>query len=180
MRARAPIPVEARPNARWSRGFVHDQFTNAQHFRVLNVVGNVTRECLGSPQDSSISERRVARDLIALIERWGKPGMIVSDNGTDLISNAILRRCSEKRIEWHSHRARKAHAEGVAESVTGRMRDDPLNETMCHDLAHARVVIAAGATDYDTERPYSALDDQTPADDAPTLTAAIARRCCAT
>jgi len=93
--------VEARPNARWSLDFVHDQFANGQRFRVLNVVDDVTRECLAAIPDTSISGRRVARELTALIERRGKPGMIVSDNGTELTSNAILRWCSEHRIEWH-------------------------------------------------------------------------------
>ena len=41
---RAPILVEARPNARWSLDFVHDQFANGQRLRVLNVVDDVTRE----------------------------------------------------------------------------------------------------------------------------------------
>ena len=77
---RAPILVEARPNARWSLDFVHDQFANGLRFRVLNVVDDVTRECLAAIPDTSISGRRVARELTALIERHGKPGMIVSDN----------------------------------------------------------------------------------------------------
>jgi len=47
---------------------------------VLNVVDDVTRECLAAIPDTSISGRRVARELTALIERRGKPGMIVSDN----------------------------------------------------------------------------------------------------
>jgi transposase InsO family protein len=98
---RVPILVEARPNARWSLDFVHDQFASGQRFRVLNVVDDVTRECLAAIPDTSISGRRVARELTALIERRGKPGMIVSDNGTELTSNAILRWCSEHRIEWH-------------------------------------------------------------------------------
>ena len=110
---RAPILVEARPNARWSLDFVHDQFANGQRFRVLNVVDDVTRECLAAIPDTSISGRvaivartngapmATARELTALIERRGKPGMIVSDNGTELTSNAILRWCSERRIEWH-------------------------------------------------------------------------------
>ncbi|PQV52793.1 transposase InsO family protein, partial [Defluviimonas denitrificans] len=98
---RAPILVEARPNARWSLDFVHDQFAGGQRFRVLNVVDDVTRECLAAIPDTSISGRRVARELTTLIERRGKPGMIVSDNGTELTSNAILRWCSEHRIEWH-------------------------------------------------------------------------------
>ena len=88
---RASLLVETRPNARWSLDFVHDQSANGQRFRVLNVVDDVTRECLAAIPDTSISGRRVARELTALIERRGKPGMIVSDNGTELTSNAILR-----------------------------------------------------------------------------------------
>lgn len=37
--------------------------------------------------------------LTALIERRVKPEMIVSDNGTELSSDAILRWCSENRTE---------------------------------------------------------------------------------
>ncbi len=96
---RAPILIEARANARpLSRfackplpgngiarfrfadlRFVHDQFACGRRFRVLNVVDDVTRECLAAIPDTSISGRRVARELTALIERRGKPGMIVSD-----------------------------------------------------------------------------------------------------
>jgi hypothetical protein len=43
------------------------------------------------------------------------------------------------------------------------------------DLAHAPVVIAALAAHYNTERPHSALDYQTPAGYAQALTTAIAR-----
>lgn len=172
---RAPILVEARPNARWSLDFVHDQFANGQRFRVLNVVDDVTRECLAAIPDTSISGRRVARELSALIERRGKPGLIVSDNGTELTSNAILRWCSEKKIEWHYIAPGKPMQNGFVESFNGRMRDELLNETMFRNLAHARVMIAAWAADYNTERPHSALDYQTPADYALTFTTEIAR-----
>lgn len=172
---RAPILVEARANARWSLDFVHDQFACGQRFRILNVVDDVTRECLAAIPDTSISGRRVARALTALIEHRGKPGMIVSDNGTELTSNAILRWCSEQRIEWHYIAPGKPMQNGFAESFNGRMRDELLNETMFRNLAHARIVITAWAADYNTERPHSALDYQTPADYARTLAPAIAR-----
>jgi len=68
------------PNQRWSLDFVHDQMASGRRFRVLNVVDDVTRECLAAVPDTSISGRRVVRELTALIERRGKPGMIVSDN----------------------------------------------------------------------------------------------------
>ena len=48
--ARAPLPVIARPNERWSLDFVHDQLVGGKRFRVLNVMDDVTRECLGLRQ----------------------------------------------------------------------------------------------------------------------------------
>jgi hypothetical protein len=42
---RAPILVEAKTNARWSLNFVHDQFASDRRFGILNIVGDVTREC---------------------------------------------------------------------------------------------------------------------------------------
>ncbi len=80
---RAPILVEAKANARWSVDFVHDQLVCGRRFRVLNVVDDMTRECLAAIPDTSISGRRVARELTTLIARRGKPGMIVSNHGTE-------------------------------------------------------------------------------------------------
>ena len=64
---------------------------------------------------------------------------------------------------------------GFVDSFNGRMRDELLNETMFRNMVHARVVISARSTDYNTERPHAALNNQTPADYARTLTHAIAR-----
>jgi len=88
--SRAPILVVSKPNARWSVDFVHDQLACGRRFRILNVVDDVTRECLAAIPDTSISGRRVARELTALIKRRGKPGMIVSDNGTEFTSNVMF------------------------------------------------------------------------------------------
>ena len=107
---RAPAPVLALPNQRWSLDFVHDQMASGRRFRVLNIVDDVTRECLRAVPDTSISGRRVVRELADLIAERGKPGMIVSDNGTELTSNAVLAWCGELGVEWH-YRAGQADAE---------------------------------------------------------------------
>ena len=60
---RTPILVEARINARWSLDFVHDQFALGRRFRILNIGDDVTRECLAAIPDTSISGKRVAREL---------------------------------------------------------------------------------------------------------------------
>ena len=53
--ARAPMPVPDRPNACWSLDFIHDQMTDGRRFRVLVIVDDCTRECLGLMPDTSIS-----------------------------------------------------------------------------------------------------------------------------
>lgn len=160
---RAPILVEAQPNARWSLDFVHDQFGCGRRFRILNVVDDVTRECLGAIPDVSISGRRVARELSRIIEwRGARPGMIISDHGTELTSNAILAWSAEQGINWHYIAPGKPMQNAFIESFNGRMRDELLNETLFHGLAHARAAIAEWVEDYNTERPHSALGYQPP------------------
>jgi len=170
---RAPIPVAAHKNARWSLDFVHDQMANGRRFRVLNIVDDVTRECLAAIPDTSISGVRVARELTALIARHGRPGMIVSDNGTEFTSKAVLIWAGAYKIDWHYIAPGKPMQNGFCESFNGRMRDECLNETLFFGLAHARIEIAAWVADYNTERPHSALGYQTPAAFAATLVSTI-------
>ena len=182
---RAPILVEARPNARplsaiaraiacrsaGSLDFVHDQFACGRRFRVLNIVDDVTRECLAAIPDTSISGRRVARELTDLITRRGKPDMIVSDHGTEFTSNAILVWLKDHRVEWHYIAPGKPMQNGYVESFNGRMRDELLNESLFFGLDHARNAIAEWRQDFNTARPHSSLGYQTPAAFAGTLAA---------
>ncbi len=168
---RAPILVEARPNARWSLDFVHDQFATGRRFRILNVVDDVTRECLAAIPDTSISGRRVARELTALIARRGPPAMIVSDNGTEFTSTAILAWAQDQGVDWRYIAPGKPTQNGFVESFNGRMRDELLNESLFFGLDHARQKVAAWALDYNTRRPHSSIGYLTPEAFAASLTA---------
>ena len=172
----APILVEAKANARWSLDFVHDQLACGRRFRILNVVDDVTRECLAAIPDTSISGRRVARELTGLIERRGKPDMIVSDHGTEFTSNAMLAWAQENRVTWHFIAPGKPMQNGFCESFNGRMRDELLNESLFFGLDHARIRIAAWADDYNLRRPHSALGYIPPAAYAAKLTTAAQSR----
>ena len=160
---RAQVPVAALPNQRWSLDFVHDQLARGRWFRVLNVVDDVTRECLAAVPDTSICSKRVVRELSDLIAVRGRAGMIVSDNGTELTSNAVLEWCGTAKIDWHYTAPGKPTQNAFVESFNGRMRDELLNETLFTSLDHAREKIPAWAWDYNTQRPHSSLGYATPA-----------------
>ncbi len=130
--------------------FVHDQLACGRRFRILNIADDVTRECLAAIPDTSISGRRVVRELTALIAVRGRPRMIVSDNGTEFTSNAVLRWSKEHQVEWHYIAPGKPMQNGYIESFNGRMRDELLNESLFLDLDQARQIITAWVTDYNT------------------------------
>lgn len=163
MGTRAPIAVPILPNNRWSLDFVSDQFLDGRRFRILAVVDDCTRECLALVADTSLSGLRVARELDYLLAKRGKPHTIVSDNGTELTSNAILTWADESRIDWHYIAPGKPVQNAFIESFNGRLRDELLNETLFRSLPQAREALEAWRRDYNNDRPHSRLGWLTPA-----------------
>ena len=167
---RAPMLAPLRPNERWSLDFVSDQFTDGRSFRILAIVDDCTRENLALVADTSLSGLRVARELDRVIAERGRPTMIVSDNGSEFTSNAILAWADQARVEWHYIAPGKPMQNGFIESFNGRLRDELLNETLFSSLAQARAALANWRSDYNTERPHSQLRWQTPSAFASTFT----------
>jgi len=95
---RTPMPSAAGVDARWSLDFVSDSYGASRKFRILAVIDDCTRECLCLVSDTSLSGARSAREFSALFRLYGKPGCIVSDNGTELTSRAILKWADEKSV----------------------------------------------------------------------------------
>jgi len=161
---RAPMLVPLKPNQRWSLDFVSDQLTDGRRFRVLTVVDDCTRECLALVADTSLSGQRVARELGHLVMQRGCPRMIVSDNGSELTSNAILSWAGEANVEWHYIAPGKPMQNGFVESFNGKLRDEKLNETLFTTLHQVRVELAAWRNDYNHHRPHSGLGWLTPSE----------------
>ena len=112
---RAPMAIPQESNQRWSLDFAADALACGRRFRVLNVIDDYSRECLACIVDTSLSGRRVVRELTAIAKRRGLPCMVVSDNGTELTvtpsspgartpasSGITLRRASRSRTaSWN-------------------------------------------------------------------------------
>jgi putative transposase len=148
-----------------------DQLTDGRRIRIMTEVDDCTRECLALIADTSLSGARLARELAVLFDARGKPQTIVSDNGTEFTSNAILKFVDDRKFDWHYIAPGKPTQNAFVESFNGKLRDELLNETLFFSIDHARRVMAEWVDDYNTTRPHSALNYQTPAAFAARLTA---------
>ena len=157
---RASLPQGA--NQRWSLDFVSDVLADGRRFRVLVIVDDFTRECLALVVDRSISGRRVVGELDAIVAARRKPLIIVSDNGTELTSHAILWWQQERGIGWHHIAPGKPVQNAFVESLNGRFRGECLNEHVFHGLPMARRIIEAWRLDCNACRPHTSLGGLAP------------------
>lgn len=157
------IPQKAvSPNHVWTVDFVHDKLSRGRNIRLLSVVDEYTRQCLCLRVERSLKSQDVKQTLEILFQDYGKPLYLRSDNGSEFIART-LQGCLEQHgtkplfIEpgspWQN---------GKCESFNGKLRDECLNMEVFDTLKEAQVVIEAWRDEYNTFRPHSALNYQTP------------------
>lgn len=95
------------------------------------------------------------------MRRRGRPKTVVSDNGTELTSMAVLRWCQETRVDWHYIAPGKPTQNAFVESFIRSFRDELLNERLFTTLAEAKTHITALKDDYNRNRPHSSLGNLT-------------------
>ena len=140
--ARAPLHQAQRPNQIWVLDFMSDVLETGRRFRVFNVEDQLTREGLAAEVDTSLPGPRVARALNRIVAERGKPEMIVSDNGTELTGNAMLKWAEDNRVEWHC--TSKSRPAKVGDNLTTRdfgfgtrgfAASEDKNVVVCHSSA---------------------------------------------
>ena len=162
IRPRIPMSVPMAANERWSLDFVSDQLASGRRFRILNVVDDHTRECIGQLTDISISGQRMARFLSELGKDRKLPGAIVCDNGTEMTSKAMFFWSGETGVKLNFIQPGKPTQNAFVESFNGKFRDNCLNQYWFRSLSEARNVIDNWRKHYNEVRPHSSLGYQPP------------------
>jgi putative transposase len=111
------------------------------------VVDSHTRECLTLEVDTSLPSRRVTRAPVA----------IRSDSGPEMSSRHFLAWFIEKQIDAIHIQSGKPTQNAHVESFHGRLRDVCLYVSWFWNLFDARSKIAAWRSEYNCDRPHSAL-----------------------
>jgi len=155
-------PTATEQNECWSMDFVSDQLFDERRLRVLTLVDNHTRESLALHPSQRIRGIDVVEVLEAVTKLKGFPKRIKVDNGPEFISKDLDRWAYWNHVELDFSRPGKPSDNAFIEAFNSRFRQECLNQHWFLSLADARIKIEAWRKEYNSERPHSALDYQTP------------------
>lgn len=155
--------VRARhPNEVWSYDFIHDRLENGTALKMLTVLDEFTRECLGILVARSITASGVSGFLEVLVLQRGAPGNVRSDNGPEFVADAVKEWAAEQAIRPHYIEPGSPWENGHVESFHGKFRDECLNREVFGNLLEAKVLIEQWRQQYNNKRPHSSLGYRTP------------------
>jgi putative transposase len=142
--------------------FAADCLFNGSRFRILTVVDNFSRECLGIKVGQSLRGDQVVALLENIKQVRGVPRSIRTDNGSEFISKVLDKWAYDNQVELAFSRPGRPTDNAFAESFIGSLRDECLNVNWFLSLQDACDKVEKWRLDYNSFRPHSSLGDLTP------------------
>ncbi len=170
--------VRHRPEHRnhvWAYDFVHERTHEGRTLRMLVVVDEYTRECLGIEVARKLNSQDVLKVLAGLFVRHGVPEYIRSDNGSEFTAKAVRGWLGRLDVKTLFIEPGSPWENGYVESFIGKLRDELLNREIFCSLWEAKVLIERWRKEYNRVRPHSSLGYRPPAPEAvePPLAAGV-------
>jgi putative transposase len=137
-----PNPPKADgPNRVWAVDFQFDATTDGRPVKIVSIVDEHTRECLGGLVERSMTGEDLLDELDRIAAGRSYPAVLGCDYGPELACQATA--------DWAGGR--------VGLSFNSRIRDECLNINIFWSLAQARVVISDWKQDDNHRRRHSSL-----------------------
>lgn len=152
-----------RPNQVWSYDFVMDQTEDGRRLKWLPIVDEYTRECLRLEVERTMEAVDVVDVLDALTAERGAPEFIRSDNGPEFIAQAVRDFLKKRGGETAFVAPGSPWENAYSETFNSRLGDELLKREVFTSLQEAKVLAVRYRTEYNEERPHSALGYKTPA-----------------
>jgi putative transposase len=153
----------AKANDVWSYDFVAARTEDGLPLRILNIVDEYTRRCVGCRVERSIGARDIISELEQLFERHGKPRLLRSDNGREFIAETLAGWLKDQGVTQIFIEKASPQQNAYVERFNGSMRDELLNGEFFRTVLEARAVINEWIDGYNTIRPHRGLGYKTPA-----------------
>lgn len=155
---RVPIAKPEGPNQVWSMDFIHDRLENGRKLKVLNVVDDFSRVCVGQIVSDSITGKHLAEffEELEII-----PKAIRCDNGPEFWSQ-VFQTWAHGKVKIDFIQPGKPQQNAFVESFNGKFREQCLNENIFFSIDHAKELINEWRDIYNEFRPHRSLKGKTP------------------
>lgn len=154
------IPVL--PNQMWSMDFMSDSLYDGRRVKIFNVIEDYNRQALAIEADTSMTSKRITEILDRLIEKYGKPVAIRTDNGPEFMSHIFMDWCHRRRIQQQFIQPGKPVQNSLIERFNGSYRKEVLDAYVFYTLNELRLVTENWMKEYNTYRPHESLNGLTP------------------
>lgn len=154
------LPIDC--NITWSMDFMQDSLINGKTFRTFNVIDDHNREALMITIDTSLSSRRITRELDRLIEWRGAPEVIRMDNGPEFTSAVFDAWARKQKIKLCFIQPGKPTQNTLIERFNGTYRKEVLNAHLFTELNQVRDQTQQWMWEYNNLRPHDALENKPP------------------
>ena len=140
-----------------------DRTANGRALKILTIIDEYTRECLGLLVKRRITSQEVIGKLFDLFILRGIPEHIRSDNGPEFTAKAIRKWLSRIGVKTLYIEPGSPWENGYIESFNGKLRDELLNMEIFTTLKEAKVLTEQWRRGYNHIRPHSSLGYRPPA-----------------
>ncbi|WP_423242463.1 IS3 family transposase [Zhouia spongiae] len=154
------IPVDC--NITWSMDFMQDTLISGKSFRTFNVIDDHNREALMIGIDTSLSARRIVRDLDRLISWRGTPKVVRVDNGPEFTSAVFDSWARKHSIKICFTQPGKPTQNSLIERFNGSYRKEVLDAHLFFELNQVRDQTQTWLWNYNNIRPHKSLGYKTP------------------
>ena len=161
-RVKEPMLYPISPNICWSMDFMQDSLIYGKTFRTFNVIDDFNREALCITIDTSISSKRVIRELHNLIDWRGKPRKLRVDNGPEFLAHAMAEWCQSQGIELKFIEAGKPVQNSFIERFNKSYRNEILDAYLFESLDQVKTQTQEWIWTYNNKRPHDSLMKLTP------------------
>lgn len=151
------------PDHVWAFDFMGDHTVDGVPMRILNIVDEFTRRCVGCHVAPSIGAGRVRQVLERTFAAHGRPEVIRSDNGREFIADSLQAWLGGQGVTSAFVEPASPQQNVIIERFNGTMRRECVNVEEFDSVLEARVVIGQWVESYNTLRRHRGLGGKTPA-----------------
>ena len=147
----------------WPYDFVHHRTDDGKAFRTLNLIDDLTGECLEIRVKRKLNSTDVIDLLTDLFILRGIPAYIRSDNGPQFVAKTVRNWIAAVGAKTAYFEPGSPWENSYCESCNARFRDELLNGEVFYALKEAQIIIEQWRRHYNTIREHGALGYRPPA-----------------